>query len=121
MDQQLARVHAERWIAAWNARDLDAIMEQYAPMVRFSALTVISRWNKTDGVLVGREELRRHFEQGLARAPHLYFELIDVLMGVDGMTIIYRRETGTLVADVVVLDENYRGVEVRVYYGITPP
>jgi hypothetical protein len=99
----------------------DAIMEQYAPTIRFSAPTVISRWNKTDGVLVGREQLRRHFEQGLARAPHLHFELINVLMGVDGMTIIYRRETGTLVADVVVLDENYLGTEVRAYYGVTPP
>ena len=42
-------------------------------------------------------------------------------MGVDGVTIIYRRETGTLVAEVVVLDENYQGVEVCTYYGVTPP
>ncbi len=121
MDKQRARVHAERWIAAWNARDLDAIMEHYAPTIRFAAPTVISRWNKPEGVLVGREPLRQHFKQGLERAPHLHFELIDVLMGVDGMTIIYQRETGTLVADVVVLDENYQGVEVRAYYGVTPP
>ncbi len=121
MDTQRARLHAEQWVAAWNARDLDAILEHYALTIRFTAPTVISRWNKPDGVLVGREALRRHFEQGLARAPHLHFELIDVLMGVDGMTIIYRRETGTLVADVVVLDENYQTVDVRAYYGVTPP
>jgi hypothetical protein len=90
-------------------------MEQYAPTIRFTAPTVVRRWNKTDGVLVGLEELRRHFEQGLERAPHLDFELIDVLMGVDGATIIYRRKTGTLVAEVVVLDEYYRGIEVRAF------
>lgn len=121
MDKQRACVPAEQWIAAWNARDLDAIMEHYAPTIRFAAPTVISRWNKPDGVLIGREPLRQHFKQGLERAPHLHFELIDILMGVDGMTISYRRETGTLVADVVVLDENYQGVEVRAYYGVTPP
>src|SRR5260221_8994606 len=121
MDQQRARAHAEQWIAAWNARNLDAIMEQYAPSIRFTAPTVISRWNKTDGILIGRDELHRHFKRGLDLAPHLHFELIDVLMGVDGVTIIYRRETGALVADVVVLDENYQGVEVHAYYGVTPP
>ena len=121
MDQQRARVHAEQWIAAWNARNLDAILEQYATSIRFTAPTVISRWNKTDGILIGRDELRRHFKRGLDLAPHLHFELIDVLMGVDGVTIIYRRETGALVADVVVLDENYQGVEVHAYYGVTPP
>ncbi len=77
--------------------------------------------NKPDGVLIGRDELRRHFKGGLELAAHLHFELIDVLMGIDGVTIIYQRETGALVADVAVLDENYQGVEVHAYYGVTPP
>ena len=98
MDTHRARAHAEQWIAAWNARDLDAILEQYAPTIRFRAPTVISRWNKPDGVLIGRDELHRHFKSGLELAPNLHFEVIDVLMGIDGVTIIYRRETGALVA-----------------------
>ncbi len=99
----------------------DIYQEHYVPSIRFTAPTVISRWNKPDGILIGRDELRRHFKRGLDLAPHLHFELIDVLMGVDGVTIIYRRETGALVADIVVLDENYQGVEVHAYYGVTPP
>ena len=42
-------------------------------------------------------------------------------MGIDRVTIIYRRETGSLVADVVVLDEHYQGVKVYAYYGVTHP
>lgn len=42
------------------------------------------------------------FARGLELAPSLRFELIDVLFGVDGMTVVYRRETGTLVADIVI-------------------
>ncbi len=117
MERQQARIHAEQWIAAWNERDLDAIMEHYTPSVHFSAPTVINRWSKADGVLIGRDALRQHFQRGLERAPHLHFELVDVLMGVDGMTIVYRRETGALVVDVVLLNEDYQGVDVHVYYG----
>lgn len=119
MDAQQARAHAEDWVAAWNARDLEAIMGHYAPEVCFTAPTVISRWGKPDGVLVGKEALHRHFARGLELAPDVHFELIDVLMGVDGMTVLYRRETGALVTDVVVFDEDYKGIDVRAYY--TPP
>lgn len=38
--------------------------------------------------------------------------------GVDGMAIHYLRKTGTLVPDVVVLDEDYKGVDVRAYYTV---
>ncbi len=120
MDRQQARIRAEQWIGAWNERNLDAIMEHYTPSVRFSAPTVISRWKKADGILMGTDALRQHFKRGLERAPNLHFELVDVLMGVDGMTIVYRRETGALVVDVVLLNEDYQGVEVRVYYGDAP-
>lgn len=120
MDRQQARIRAEQWIGAWNERNLDAIMEHYTPSVRFSAPTVICRWKKADGILMGTDALRQHFKRGLERAPNLHFELVDVLMGVDGMTIVYRRETGALVVDVVLLNEDYQGVEVRVYYGDAP-
>ena len=33
------------------------------------------------------------------------------------MTILYRREKGQVVADVVVLDTAYRAVDVRAFYG----
>ena len=120
MERRQAYIHAEQWIAAWNERNLDAIMKHYTPVVHFSAPTVVSRWNKADGVLIGQDALRQHFKRGLELAPNLHFELVDVLMGVDGMTIVYRRETGALVVDVVVLNEDYQGVEVRVYYGDAP-
>jgi ketosteroid isomerase-like protein len=120
LERQQARTYAEQWIAAWNAHDLNAIMKLYSPEVSFTAPTVIERWHKPDGLLVGQEALREHFQRGLELAPNLHFELLDVLIGVDGITIVYRRETGTLVADVVELDDEYLGEEVHAYYGSTP-
>ena len=120
MDRRRAYAHAEDWVVAWNARDLESIVSQYAPEVLFSAPAVISRWGKDDGVLVGKDELRRYFARGLELAPDVHFELVDVPTGVGGATVLYRRETGTLVADVVVFDENYKGLDVRAYYTQAP-
>ena len=36
MAKQRTRARAEQWFAAWNARNLDAIVEQYVPTIRFS-------------------------------------------------------------------------------------
>lgn len=59
------REHADRWLAAWNARDLDAIMDCYAEDVDFVAPTVVARWKRSDGRLRGAAELRQHFQRGL--------------------------------------------------------
>ncbi|MDB5117452.1 MAG: hypothetical protein JWQ79_2944 [Mucilaginibacter sp.] len=105
------------WIAAWNRLDIDGIMSHYADDIIFYAPTVIKRWNIAEGKLAGKEKLRAHFLKGFELAPNLHFEFIDVLTGVDGMTIIYKRETGVLVADVVVLNQQGKGVLVKAYYG----
>ena len=109
MDKQRARAHAEQ---------MDRRMECMRPRCHHGAVCPYDtpqfpyRLNKAASVLSGRDALRLYFKRGLELAPHLRFELSDVLMGIDGMTIISRQETGTLVADVVVLDKNYHGVEV---------
>jgi hypothetical protein len=38
-------------------------------------------------------------------------------LDIDGMTIIYKRETGVMVADVVVINQQGKGVSVKAYYG----
>jgi ketosteroid isomerase-like protein len=63
------RSHACAWLAAWKARDLDAIMACYPDDVDFAASTVIRRWQRPDGQLHGKAELRRHFQLGLELAP----------------------------------------------------
>jgi hypothetical protein len=43
--------------------------------------------------------------------------LIDVLLGVQSMCVVYRRETGALVADLVEFDGNGKGRRVIACYG----
>jgi ketosteroid isomerase-like protein len=107
---------AKEWCEAWNSKDIDAIMEHYADDVIFYSPTVIARWGHPDGKLTGKTDLRKNFSKGLELNPDLHFELMEVLTGTDGMTVFYRRETGALVADVVLLDSENRGKIVKAYY-----
>jgi ketosteroid isomerase-like protein len=111
-----ARDHADRWLAAWGARDLDAIMACYAEDVDFAAPTVVTRWGRPDGRLRGRDELRRHFARGLELAPGLAFTEEALLTGSDGYSLLYRRENGNRALDVVELDAQGQAARVRAYY-----
>lgn len=111
-----ARASAQAWCDAWNRRDLDAIMQHYAEDVAFSSPTVIQRWGTPDGWLHGRDRLRAHFEIGL-RTPNLSFSLVDVLLGAGAMCVLYLREAGILVTDLVELDDEGRGRRVVACYG----
>ncbi|HEX3795626.1 MAG TPA: nuclear transport factor 2 family protein [Acidimicrobiales bacterium] len=110
------RGHADSWLSAWNAHDLDAIMECYSEDVDFVASTVIQRWGREDGRLQGATELRRHFELGLELAPHLTFTEEALFSSPVGYALVYRRENNNRVVDVVELNANGRAARVRAFY-----
>jgi hypothetical protein len=43
IDEAWARAHAESWVSAWNAHDLDAIVALYADEVEFRSPFVVTR------------------------------------------------------------------------------
>ena len=108
--------HAESWIAAWNAHDLELILSHYADDVELQANTVARRWGREDGRLRGKEELRQHFRKGLELAPNLHFDLEDVFTSPGGYAVLYRRENGNRVIDAVVLNAQGKAQTVRAFY-----
>ena len=116
VDNDLAYQLANDWISAWNRGDLDAIMEHYAENVEFRSPLIIRRLGIPSGRIDGKEHLRAYFANGLETVKNLRLELLQVLLGVDGITIYYRRESGAQIAEVVVLDEQGKAVNVRVHY-----
>jgi len=106
----------EHWIAAWNVRDLDRIMQHYADDVEFEANTVVRRWQKPDGKLRGVDEVREHFRRGLELAPQLHFEIEDVFSAPSGYAVLYRRENGNRVLDVVELNPEGKACRVKAFY-----
>ena len=113
---QGARARASDWVAAWNAHDLDRIMAHYSDDVTFEAPTIVRRWNKPDGRLVGKEELRKHFALGLQLSPQLKFIIEDIFLSPSGYAILYRRENGNRVVEAVTLSPEGLVTRVTVYY-----
>ncbi|MBI1996261.1 MAG: nuclear transport factor 2 family protein [Deltaproteobacteria bacterium] len=112
-----ARKIAEDWIGAWNNRELDRIISHYADDVEFSSPTVMTRWVEPSGVLLGKAKLREHFRRGLELfGANARFQLLDVLTGVSGYTLYYRREDGATVAETVLVDGDGKAQRVNVHY-----
>lgn len=108
-----------QWIDAWNRRDLDAILTHYAEDVEVCSPKVVERLGTPSGLLRGKNRLREYFAIGLQK-PDLHFELMDVLVGVNAMTVVYRRENGAMVADCSELDEQGRIKRMIACYGEPP-
>jgi hypothetical protein len=91
-------------------------MEHYADGVIFEAPTVVRRWNKPDGRLVGKDELRKHFASGLQLSPQLSFTVEDIFLSPSGYAILYHRENGNRVVEAATLDKEGLATRVTVYY-----
>jgi ketosteroid isomerase-like protein len=101
---------------AWNAHDLEAIIACYADDVELVVSTAVRRWGRPDGRLHGRDELREHFSLGLELAPDLRFAEEALMLAPDGYALLYRRENGNRVLDVVELDAAGLARRVHAYY-----
>lgn len=85
---------ANRYYAAWNARDLEAILALYADDIEFSSPYIAALGFSADGVIHGKAMLRLYFEKALERAPQLTFRGEALLVGARGHTLIYRNHRG---------------------------
>ena len=106
---------AESWIAAWNAHDLDAVLAHFCEDFEFSSSLTKPFANEPSGTLIGKNALRAYWQIGLARLPDLHVELLDVLTGVDGLTILYRGHRG-LSVEVFQFDAEGRAVRGQAMY-----
>ena len=110
-----AEAKARDWCAAWNRRDLEAVLGHYADDVEVCSPLVVRRLGRRDGVLRGKEEMRAYFGQGM-RNDALHFTFEDVRMGAGWMTVLYARENGMRVSDTMKLGPDGRVVEMIACY-----
>ncbi len=108
------REHADRWLEAWNAHDLDAIVACYSEDVAFAIPALVG--DAAEGRIEGREELRDHFRHGLELAPNLTVTEESLLEGPGGFALLYRREDGHRAIEAVELDGSGLVARARVYY-----
>ncbi len=71
-DRASAESFAREWIAAWNRRDIDAIVAHYAADGRFTSPRALERMGTA--TVVGRDMLKAYW-QGARKLPVLHFTL----------------------------------------------
>jgi ketosteroid isomerase-like protein len=104
MDDSTAEQFAGSWYAAWNANDLEQILDLYADNVEMTSPLVSVLTGAADGKLVGKEALRAYFAAGLEKYPELHFSPRELLVGVDSVVLQYVSANGQPAAEVVFLD-----------------
>jgi len=101
METDAACTFTDRWLAAWNARDLEAILGHFSDDVVFTSPLAVRVMEGSGGVLQGKDRLREYWTAGLPRNPDLHFELIDRYDGVDTLVLNYRNARGGRVCEVL--------------------
>ena len=117
MDDERARRFAEAWYAAWNAHDLEAVLDHYTDDVEMTSPLVAALAARADGRITGKAALREYFAAGLERYPDLLFEPIGLFVGVDSLVLYYTSVGGRVAAETVFLDENDRVTQYFAHYG----
>jgi steroid delta-isomerase len=84
--------HAEEWIAAWNRRDLAAVLAAFAPQATFRSPR--ARTITGSAFLEGKDAIRDYWERSLAQLHQLKFTLIDTICDEPGqrMVVLYDAE-----------------------------
>jgi len=85
---------ANRWVAAWNAHDLDSIMSHYEDAVELTSPVAAQLLGTPDSRVAGKPALRAYFQRGLEAYPDLHFHLEDVLWGVNSVVLYYANQKG---------------------------
>jgi ketosteroid isomerase-like protein len=99
MDADTAQRFTRQWVQAWNDHDLEAILSHYAKDVVFHSPRIRMVTGKDTDSLTGKTELRAYWGKALSMLRDLYFEVDQVLVGSDALTILYTNERSQTVGE----------------------
>ena len=117
IEPHAAYAFTEHWISAWNAHDLDKILSHYTDDFTMESPLALQRMPETGGVVKGKEAVRVYWKMGLELIPDLFFEVIEVFIGVNGLSIYYlNRATGKKVTEEFFLNEQGKAYKAFAYY-----
>jgi hypothetical protein len=94
MTDDEAAAFARSWVKAWNDRDVEEVLSHFADDALFTSPVAAEVVPGSDGVICGKESLRRYWNQALQRNSGLHFELLGVYFGVDTLVIRFRNQEG---------------------------
>jgi hypothetical protein len=103
MDHAEAQAFAQQWVKDWNAHDVEALLEHFADDVVFTSPVAI-RVLGGDGVIRGKDALRKYWSEGIRLIPDLHFEVLALYVGINTLVINYRNQAGGVVCEVLTFE-----------------
>ena len=107
---------ANRWVAAWNAHDLDLIMTHYEEAIELTSPVAAQLLGTSGGKVVGKANLKAYFQRGLEAYPELRFHLEDVLWGVNSLVLYYTNQKGSRTGEFMELSAIGKVARVVAHY-----
>ena len=115
IDKAFAGKFAADRIASWNAHDLARILAHHTDDFEMSSPVVIKVAGEPTGLLEGKAAIGAYWTRALQLAPHLHFELITTLLGVNSITLYYTGVRG-LSAEVFHFNEERKVTRAYAHY-----
>ena len=84
----------QAWAEAWNRRDVEAVLAHFHDDAVFTSPVARQVGFCQDGVVRGKEALRRYWKAALAQNPDLHFTVVSVFQGVDTIAIAFKTQKG---------------------------
>ncbi|HQZ94542.1 MAG: nuclear transport factor 2 family protein [Flavobacteriales bacterium] len=111
---------ATQWFATFNAQDLEALLALYHDQAEHYSPKLKVRMPETNGMVRGKEALRKWWRDSFDRLPTLHYEVLKLTASDEQVFMEYIRhvsgEEDLRVGEVLVI-ENGLIVSSRVYHG----
>jgi ketosteroid isomerase-like protein len=115
--KEFAISFAEEWIKSWNSHNLEKILSHYTDDFTIETPMAAKIFPETGGIVRGKEAVRAYWTIGLEKIPDLKFELLDVLIGINGLTIYYRNTaTNKKSVEIMIFNDQLKVGKAIVHY-----
>jgi ketosteroid isomerase-like protein len=111
IDRKWAGKFVDEWLSGWNAGNLEALLQHYASDVVFRSPRIADVLGGSQAYVTGIAALADYWRTALDRAKDVHFDIREVFIGSDAITILYRNHRGQDVAETLVFDNNGKVVE----------
>ncbi len=92
---------AQQWVDAWNAHDVESVLQHFDDDVVFTSPVAAKLLPETAGIIRGKAALRDYWTQALRHIANLRFAIEAIYQGIDTVVIAYRNQDGGQVSEVL--------------------
>jgi ketosteroid isomerase-like protein len=125
ISKEFVQEHIDRWVRAWNSRDLAAVLAMYSDDVEFASPKIkVVMPEKSEGRVKGKKELEKYWSLALQKHHELHFTPVAFAINNDNNECFFEYSSllngqKTLVVEKFQLSDSKDGLIVRssAFYG----